>query len=132
MANKNKKPKDQTHEDARRIVEFYLMAAIGRSVSDNNSVDYPPNFVQKHKWRKFPGHSYDIVTPDEVIEIDDRDRHLHKEIMINDGIATDYAETYLVPKGFKFYRLIKEEIVDHKGRLLDPKHVAEYLQDNLF
>jgi hypothetical protein len=124
--------KDTSHEDCRRIVELWLMTARGRAIADNNSVEYPPEFIKKHKWKKFPGHSYDIVTPQEVIEIDDLDRHLHKEIMINDNVASDYAETYIVPKGFGFYRIIKEEIVDRKGRLLDPKDVALYLRENLF
>lgn len=122
--------KDQTHEVARRIVEFYLRAARGRAISDNNSVEYPPEFIKKHKLKKFPGHSYDIVTPDEVIEIDDLDRHSHKEIKINDGVATDYAETYLVPKGFKFYRLLKENIVDKRGHIQED--VYHYLRTNLF
>ena len=122
--------KDQTHEDARRVVEFYLQTARGRAISTSNAVEYPPEFIKKHKWRKYPGHSYDIVTPNEVIEIDDRDGDLHKEIMINDNIATDYAETYLVPKGYKFRVLMKEWIVDSKGVMLPECY--EYLRKNLF
>jgi hypothetical protein len=122
--------KDQTHEDARRIVELYLLAK-ERAISDNNSVKFHYGFVKKHKLEKrYQGHSFDIVTPEEIIEIDDMGKHSKKNQKINDGIINEYAKEWLKP--FKFYRLQKEEIVDRKGRLLDPKDVANYLRDNLF
>ena len=126
--------KDQTHEDARRIVEFYLQTARGRATDCNKDVQFPVEFCLEHKLgagsRKFFGHSYDIVTPQEIIEIDDYKKHSKKNQKINDGIINEYTKTYM--KSYKFYRLQKEEIVDSKGRLLDPKDVAEYLREHLF
>jgi hypothetical protein len=121
--------KDQTHQLAVMTVELFLQGA-KKEILVDHVFNYPPEFVEKHKWKKYPGHTFDILTRDEVIEIDDLDRHLHKEIMINDGVATDYAETYLEPAGYKFYRLLKENIVDRKGWILPD--AGEYLKKSLF
>jgi hypothetical protein len=126
----NEMNKDQTHEDCRRIVELYLMTARGRAIL-KNSFTFDPKFVRKHKLEKrFQGHSYDILTQDEIIEIDDLGKHSKKSQIINDQIAAEYIKEY--HPEYKFYRLLKEEIVDSKGRLLDPKDVASYLRENLF
>jgi hypothetical protein len=121
--------KDQTHEDARRIVEFYLQTARGRAVSIHNSVKFHHDFVKKHKLEKrYQGHSFDIVTTDEIIEIDDLGKHSKKNQKINDGLVNEYVNDYLI--SFKFYRLLKEEIVDQKGHL--QPDAADYLRENLF
>jgi hypothetical protein len=123
--------KDTSHEDARRVVELYLMTARGRAIANHNSVIYPADFIKKHKLEKrYQGHSFDIVTTEEIIEIDDYGKHSKKNQKINDGIINEYVKEHLKP--FKFYRLLKEEIVDKQGRLLDPIDVADYLRENLF
>ena len=127
---------DQTHEDARRIVELWLIAK-DCVIATKNKVQFPPEFIQKHKLgtasRPNTDHSFDIVTADNIyIEIDDYGKHSKKSQKINDGIINDYAETYLFSKGCAFYRLQKEEIVNKRGKLQDPKDVANYLKENLF
>jgi hypothetical protein len=107
----------------------------GKKLYRTNQFIFPPEFIKKHRLgtpsRPNTKHSYDIYTTDDIlIEIDDVDKHSKKSQKINDGIRTDYAETYLVPKGYKFIVLMKEWIVDSKGFLLPA--VADYLQDNLF
>jgi hypothetical protein len=57
-------------------------------------------------------------------------KHSKKNQKINDGIAQKYIKEYF--PSWKFYRILKEEIVDEKGRLLKPSDVADYLRDNLF
>ena len=47
---------------------------------------------------------------------------------INDGIATEFATLHL--SKWKFYRLLKEEIVDRRG-VLQPT-AAKYLKEHLF
>jgi len=125
---------DQTHEDARRIVEFALKLK-GKTVANWNTFEYPPEFVKKHHLgtpsRPNTDHSFDILTADHIlIEIDDTSKHSKKSQKINDGIRTDYAETYLVPKGYKFRVLMEEWIVDSKGVMLPECY--EYLRKNLF
>lgn len=93
---------------------------------------FDPRFVKEHKLdKRFGGHSYDIITDEEVIEIDGiNTRHSKKNQKINDGIASSYIDW--LGGGRKFYRLLQEEITDPQGRLLDPKDVAQYLRNNLF
>lgn len=118
------------HLQSRRIVEFYL-ATKGRVISQSNQVNFKPRFIEEHKLEKrYHGHSYDIVTQEEIIEIDDLNSHPKKNHRINDGIAERYIREY--HKEYKFYRLLKEEIVDTHGRLLEPSDVADYLRKYLF
>jgi hypothetical protein len=120
---------DETHEQARAIVEFYLKTARGRVVSTTNFVNFNTKFVKEHKLEKrFQGHSYDIVTQEEIVEIDDYKKHSKKNQIINDQIAERYIKEY--HKAYKFYRLLKEEIVDSKGHL--QADTAQYLRENLF
>jgi hypothetical protein len=119
--------KNVTHEVAREIVELYLRAK-GRTVHKDNEFMYPTEFVERHKLKKFPGHSYDILTNKEIIEIDDYSKHSTKNQIINDGIAEDYARKHLTP--YNFYRLKKEEIVNSRGHIQPSCH--DYLQENLF
>jgi hypothetical protein len=121
--------KDETHENARAVVEFYLKTARGRVVSTTNFVNFNTKFVKEHKLEKrFQGHSYDIVTQEEIVEIDDYKKHSKKSQIINDQIAERYIKEY--HKAYKFYRLLKEEIVDSKGHL--QPDAADYLRENLF
>ena len=127
---------DSTHEDARRIVELWLIAK-DFTIATKNKVQFPPEFIQKHRLgtasRPNTDHSFDIVTADNIyIEIDDYGKHSKKSQKINDGIINDYAETYLFSKGCAFYRLQKEEIVNKRGKLQDPKDVANYLRKTCF
>ena len=119
------------HREARRIVEFYLMSK-GRIILNPHVFYYPDSFLKFHKFRpnQFPGHSYDILTHKEIIEIDDLDRHSHKSQIINDQIAEDYARNHL--KEFNFYRLLKEEICNRRGHIQDLDKVQGYLRVNLF
>jgi hypothetical protein len=120
--------KDQTHERCREIVEFYLKIK-GRQIFAKNYTEYGRAFVIENKLEKrFKGHSYDIWTDKEIIEIDDYQKHSKKNQMINDGVAGSYAIKYL--KQWQFCRLQKEEIVDSKGHLQPT--AARYLKDNLF
>lgn len=125
--------KDQTHELARQIVELYLWGA-KRKVTATNEFDYRcyPEFIQKHSLgttsRPNTNHSYDIVTDKEIIEIDDYHKHSKKSQKINDGIAGEYITTY--HPEFKFYRLIKEEIVNEKGQIQPDCY--SYLREHLF
>lgn len=120
--------KDQTHEHTRAIIELYLQAK-GRQIFSNNFILYTPSFVKENKLdKRFNGHSYDIWTDKEIIEVDDYRKHSKKNQKINDGIAGQFAETYL--SKWKFYRLQKEEITNEKGHLQPT--AAQYLKDNLF
>ncbi len=120
--------KNMTHEAARAIVEFYLKAK-GRNILEKNNVLFGKAFVQEHKLNKrFQGHSYDIWTNEEIIEIDDYQKHSKRGQKINDGVATEFATNHL--SQWKFYRLLKEELVDRRG-VLQPT-AAEYLEKNLF
>ena len=111
------------HLAARKQVELYLLTR-GRVVSDGNQVNFKTKFIEEHKLQKrFCGHSYDIVTQEEIVEIDDLQAHGKKSHKINDGIAERYIREY--HPEYKFYRLLKEEIVDRQGRLLNPKDVAQ-------
>jgi hypothetical protein len=106
-----------------------LKTARGRAISTGNSIKFHYDFVEKHKLEKrYQGHSFDIVTPEEIIEIDDMGKHSKKNQKINDGIINEYVKEYLEP--FKFYRLLKEEIVDARGHL--QRDAADYLRENLF
>lgn len=116
-----------THEVAREVVELYLKAK-GRTIHRDTVFHYPNEFVQRHKLKKFPGHSYDILTNKEIVEIDDYQKHSKKNQIINDGIAEDYARKHLSP--YNFYRLKKEEIVNERGHV--QPSAADYLQENLF
>ena len=116
-----------THEVAREVVELWLMAK-GRTIHRENTFMYPTEFIQRHKLKKFPGHTYDILTNKEIIEIDDYQKHSKKNQIINDGIAEDYARKHLTP--YNFYRLKKEEIVNQRGHV--QPSCASYLMDNLF
>jgi len=116
------------HILARQIVELWLQAK-GRTIHKDTVFHYPEEFIQQHKLKKFPGHSYDILTNKEIIEIDGMDtRHSKKNQIINDGIAEDYARKHLSP--YNFYRLKKEEIVNERGHI--QPSCATYLEDNLF
>ena len=116
------------HMQARRVVEFYLLTR-GRVVSDGNFVNFKTEFIKEHKLgNRFKGHSYDIVTQEEIIEIDDLNSHPKKSHKINDGLAERYIKEY--HKAYKFYRLLKEEIVDSKGHIQED--VYHYLRTNLF
>jgi hypothetical protein len=118
------------HLYARKQVEWYLRHN-GRTVIGSYSVSFKPKFIAEHKLEKrFVGHSYDIVTQSEVIEIDDLQAHTKTAHIINDQIAERYIKEY--HPEYKFYRLLKEEIVDTHGRLLDPSDVANYLREHLF
>ena len=82
------------HRESRRIVQFYLESK-GRVRSDKNLFMFKPDFIKEKKLgSRFPGHSYDIVTQDEIIEIDDLDSHPKKSHQINDNIAEEYARRY--------------------------------------
>jgi len=116
------------HTQARRVVEFYLKIR-GRTVSKPIPVNFKTEFIKEHKLEKrFGGHTYDIVTHDEVIEIDDLQAHSKKSHIINDQIAERYIKEY--HPAYKFYRLLKEEIVDRKGHIQED--VYHYLRTNLF
>ena len=119
------------HMLARKQIELYLLTK-GRVVSSKlNIVNFNTAFIKEHKLEKrFQGHSYDIITQEEIIEIDDLYSHPKKIHRINDGIAERYIREY--HPEYKFYRLLKEEIVDRQGRLLDPKDVADYLREHIF
>lgn len=128
------KQKDFSHERAREIVELWLQAK-EKTIAYSNRFKFAPEFIKKHKLgttsRPNTEHSYDILTSDHIlIEIDDRGKHSRPTQKINDGIRTDYAETYLIPKGYKFFILMKEWIVDSKGFLLP--EAAGYLREHLF
>ena len=119
---------NMTHEAARTIVEFYLKAK-GRNILENNNVLFGKAFVEEHKINKrYQGHSYDIWTDQEIIEIDDLGRHSKTSQKINDGIATEFATNHL--SQWKFYRLLKEELVDRRG-VMQPT-AAAYLKAHLF
>lgn len=116
------------HREARRIVQFYLEEK-GRTVTSGNYVEFNPKFVKENKLEKrFQGHSYDIITQSEIIEIDDLNSHPKKAHKINDGIAQTYAEEY--HGEYKFYRLLKEEIVDRRGWIQPDAY--SYLREHLF
>ncbi len=124
--------KADTHEDARRLVECILELK-GKTIADWHTFDYPPEFVKKHHLgtpsKPNTSHSFDILTADHIIiEIDDLGKHSHKAQKINDGIVTDYAANYLQPKGYIFFRLLKEELVNEKG-VMQPT-AASYLRAN--
>jgi hypothetical protein len=112
-------------------VELWLIAK-GRTILKDNGFQFPVEFCLEHKLgagnRKFFGHSYDILTNKEIVEIDDYGRHSKKNQIINDGIAEDYARKHLSP--YNFYRLKKEEIVNERGHI--QPSCASYLEDNLF
>jgi hypothetical protein len=117
------------HREARRLVEFYLQSARGRATSAGNYVQFKPKFVKENKLEKrFQGHSYDIVTQEEIIEIDDLNSHPKKSHRIADGIAEKYIKEY--HPEYKFYRLLKEEIADRRGWIQPDCY--EYLRKNLF
>jgi hypothetical protein len=117
------------HREARRIVQFYLETAKGRAVSSANYVIFNAKFVRENRLtNRFQGHSYDIVTQSEVIEIDDLNSHPKPSHRINDGIAEKYIKEY--HPEYKFYRLLKEEIVNSRGHI--QATAKDYLQDNLF
>ncbi len=117
------------HLNARKIVEFYVQTARGRAVTSMNFYTFHPKFVKEHKLdKRFQGHSYDIVTQEEVIEIDDLSSHPKKSHKINDGIAEEYIRQY--HKEYKFYRLLKEEIVDRRGWIQPDCY--SYLREHLF
>ena len=125
---------NMTHEDARRLVELVLDRA-NKALAIRNTFTYPPEFIKKHHLgtasKPNTNHTFDIVTADHiVIEIDDLGKHSHKNQKINDGIVTDYVETYLKPRGYRFFRLLKEELVNEKGALQPT--AAEYLRKYLF
>jgi hypothetical protein len=116
------------HRESRRIVQFYLESR-GRIITQNNQVLFKPEFIKEKKLEKrFPGHSYDIMTQDEIVEIDDLDSHPRKSHQINDNIAEEYAKRY--HPEYKFYRLLKEEITNHKGWIQPDCY--QYLRDHLF
>ena len=118
------------HREARKQVELYLLGR-GRTVTGSNSLMFKPKFITEHKLEnRFVGHSYEIVTSEEVIEIDDLNSHPKKSHKINDGIAERYIREY--HPEYQFYRLLKEEIVDTHGRLLNPNDVNDYLRKHLF
>lgn len=120
--------KNMSHEAAREIIEFYLMAK-GRKILTKNHVFFTKGFVEEHKINKrYQGHSYDIWTDQEIIEIDDLGRHSKPSQKINDNIATEFATKHL--SQWKFYRLLKEEIVDRRGVLQST--AAKYLKEHLF
>jgi hypothetical protein len=119
---------NMTHEAARRQVEFWLEAK-ERKILTKNEVLFGRGFVEQHRLTKrYQGHSYDIWTDQEIIEIDDLGRHSKKAQKINDGVATEFATKHL--SKWKFYRLLKEEIVDRRG-VLQPT-AAKYLKGHLF
>lgn len=120
--------KNMTHEAARLQVQFWLEAK-GRKILDSNEVFFTRGFIEQHRLTKrFQGHSYDIWTDHEIIEIDDLGRHSKTSQKINDGIASEFATNHL--SQWKFYRLLKEEIVDRRG-VLQPT-AAAYLKEHLF
>jgi hypothetical protein len=117
-----------SHSAARLAVEFYLKAK-GRTILEKNQVFFDKAFIEEHKLTKrYQGHSYDIWTDQEIIEIDDLGRHSKTSQKINDGVASEFATNHL--SQWKFYRLLKEELVDRRG-VLQPT-AAEYLEKNLF
>jgi hypothetical protein len=119
---------DRTHEQARELLEFYLMAK-DRDILAKNHVEYPREFVFKHNLQSnFQGHSFDIWTNKEIIEITDYKKHSKTKQKINDGLIVDFVKTYL-PK-WPFFVIQKEEIVDEKGHLQPT--AAEYLKEHLF
>ena len=128
---------DQTHEQARAIIEFYLKAK-GHNIYPNPpTFIFPSEFVKKHKlgtrWRPNTNHTFDIEASDKttstLIEIDDYGKHSKKSQRINDGIINDFVK-YHLQGTYELYRLLKEEIVDEKGHLQPT--AAEYLKENLF
>jgi hypothetical protein len=118
-----------SHKQARLVIELYLIAK-GRTILENNFFYYPEQFIKKHKLEKrFKGHAYDILTNSELIEIDGmQTRHSKTSQKINDGVASEFATNHL--SQWKFYRLLKEELVDRRG-VLQPT-AAEYLKEHLF
>lgn len=125
-----KKGEPVQHREARRIVEFYLETARGRAISSWNFILFNPKFVREHKLEnRFKGHSYDIITQDEVIEIDGMNtKHSKKSQQINDGIAESYIKEY--HPEYKFYRILQEEITNDKGQI--QPDCAAYLKEHLF
>lgn len=116
------------HREARKLVELYLKTR-GRAVTSGNFVNFDIKFIKEHKLEnRFGGHTYDIVTQEEIIEIDDMNSHPKKSHRINDGIAERYIKEY--HPAYKFYRLLKEEIVDKRGHIQED--VYHYLRTNLF
>ena len=116
------------HREARRVVQFYLELK-GRAVVGRNYFQFLPKFVKENKLEKrFQGHSYDIVTQDEVIEIDDLTSHPNKSHRIADGIAEKYIRE--CHPEYKFYRLLKEEITNTKGHIQPT--ARDYLREHLF
>ena len=117
------------HLKAREQVELYLLQN-KREIYDQ-TFTFVPKFVKEHKLdKRYQGHTYDITTQYEIVEIDDLSSHPKKAHRINDGIAEEYIKDY--HPEYRFYRLLKEEIVDSKGRLLNPKDVAQYFKEHLF
>ena len=116
------------HKQSRLIVQFYLEVR-GKEVVGRNYFQFLPKFVKENKLEKrFQGHSYDIVTQDEVIEIDDLSSHPNKSHRIADGIAERYIREY--HPEYKFYRLLKEEITNEKGHIQPT--AKDYLKEHLF
>jgi len=117
------------HKQSRLIVQFYLETARDRVVVDHNYFQFKPEFVKDNKLEKrFQGHSYDIVTQTEVIEIDDLSSHPNKSHQIADGIAEQYIREY--HPEYRFYRLLKEEVTNEKGHLQPT--AKDYLREHLF
>lgn len=122
--------KDQTHELARLQVEAWLQAK-EREIHDMKFFPYSKQFVKKHKLEQhFQGHSFDIVTKDELVEIDDYGKHSKKNQKINDGVINSFYKSELKPFGYRLFRLQKEEIVNQKGQI--QPDCAAYLKKNLF
>ena len=118
-----------THELARQIVELYLIGK-GREILAKNYFPYSPDFIKNHMLEKrFQGHSFDIFTGKEMVEIDDYSKHSKKNQKINDGIVNAFFDQYLKPS-YDLYRLQKEEIVNEKGQI--QPDCASYLKEHLF
>ena len=116
------------HREARKIVQFYLESK-GRIRSDKNTVRFKREFIKEKKLgNRFPGHSYDIMTDKEIVEIDDLSSHPKKAHQINDNIAEEYISRF--HPEYKFYRLLKEEIANRRGWI--QPDCLQYLKEHLF
>jgi len=117
------------HREARRVVQFYLESRGVEVIVGSNYFQFNPKFVKENKLEKrFQGHSYDILTHNEIIEIDDLSSHPNKSHRIADGIAEKYIQEY--HPEYKFYRLLKEEITNEKGHIQPT--AKDYLKEHLF
>lgn len=116
-----KKGSGPTHDKAVQNVVVFLQKHINElDIYTEWYEFFTPKFIKENKWKKEPGHSYDIVCQKTAnyipygnryyIEVDG-EKHMNTEPKINDGIAEKYVTEEL--KGI-IIRLRKDECLGDK------------------